>query len=154
MQCCVISAGILHKKGLFFLSVLIKEYNIIVSKIGKLLIFVGMESKPVILVDSKCALCNRSVSFILKKGGSGKFRILSLYDRESSAILSDYGLPENYKKSIVFIEGGKVYLRSDAVLQLTKNLNGIFPKLYCLKIIPRFVRDAIYNLISGFRHEF
>ncbi len=111
-----------------------------------------MEEKPILLVDSRCAFCSRSVSFILRNGDSGKFRVMSLYDQESKNILSAYGLPEGYNKSVVFIESGSVYVRSDAVLRIAKKLNGILPVFYWLKIIPRSVRDAFYNLVSRFRY--
>jgi len=47
----------------------------------------------------------------------------------------------------------KIYLRSDAALEISKDLDGLWPSLYLLKIIPRFVRDAVYNFISQHRYQ-
>ena len=56
-------------------------------------------------------------------------------------------------KTIVLLKGGKIYLRSDAALEISRDLDGLWPSLYLLKIIPRFVRDAVYNFISQRRYQ-
>jgi predicted DCC family thiol-disulfide oxidoreductase YuxK len=109
---------------------------------------------PVLLADSECAICNRSVKFIRehqKKNQKILFR--SLFSDEGKKYLRQYGLPENYRESLVYIEKDRAYLRSDAALRVTRKMRGLFPVLYVFIIIPRKVRDFFYNLIARHRHR-
>lgn len=110
---------------------------------------------PVLLVDSNCAVCNRSVQLIrqhLRKNEKILFR--SLFKKEGKKYLSAYGFPVNYDKSIILIEHGKAYTRSDAVLRVTKKMRGIFPLLSVFLILPRGFRDYFYTLFAKHRHRF
>lgn len=55
--------------------------------------------------------------------------------------------------SVLAIDGGTVYERSDAVLFIASHLNGIWRALRFLKILPAFLRDGIYNFISHYRYR-
>lgn len=109
---------------------------------------------PVLLVDSECAICNRSVKFIRehqKKDEKILFR--SLFSDEGRKYLRKYGLPEDYRESLVLIQKGRAYLKSDAVLGISGKMSGLFPALCIFKIIPRKVRDFFYDLIARHRHR-
>ena len=114
-----------------------------------------MESKKkdIVLVDDECALCNKSVNFIIRKGGEEYFRFLSLYSDEGKALLRKYHLPRDYSESVVLIHGENVYLKSGAFLRISKHLGGVYPLLYWLKIIPRRLRDAVYDMVAKHRHH-
>lgn len=107
----------------------------------------------VLLIDDKCIVCNKMVAFIVRNGGNDKFRFLSLFSDQGKIILKKGGLPENYNKSVVFVKHNKIYLKSSAVLQVVKKLNGLFPLLYGLIIIPKPIRDWVYALIAKHRHN-
>ncbi len=108
---------------------------------------------PVVLVDSECAICNRSVKFIRKNSSSRAFLFRSLYTEEGKEFLIKYGFPENYNKSLILIEHNKAYTRTTAALRIAKKMNGAFPALYALIIIPRPVRDLFYNLLARHRYQ-
>ena len=111
-----------------------------------------MENKSKILFDDSCSLCNSSVAFIIKKGGEDRFQFLSMHSVEGMNHLRKYGLPDNYDKSVVLLEDNKVYTRSDAILGIFKNLKGFVHLMYWLKIVPRVLRDTIYNFAAKHRH--
>ncbi len=113
-----------------------------------------MNSKPILLVDDTCTLCNRSVGFIMKNVGEDRYRFLSLTSAEGRKILGQYGLPEDYNDSLVLISDNKAYIRSDAVLRIAMNLKGLYILIYALIIVPRPVRDAVYSVITKHRHKF
>ena len=112
-----------------------------------------MNNKPKLLIDDNCALCNRTVLFIVQNGGKNEFSFLSLYSDEGKVVLTEYGFPANYTESVVLINDGKAYIKSDAVLRVFKKLNGIYPWLYWFIIVPKIIRDGIYNIISKHRHR-
>ncbi|MFW5821152.1 MAG: thiol-disulfide oxidoreductase DCC family protein [Bacteroidota bacterium] len=112
-----------------------------------------MENKPVLLIDDECVLCNKTVNFIIRNGGEGKFEFLSLYSERAKKLLNEKGLPEDYKESVVLIEGEKLYLKSNAVLKVTEKLEGIVKILSWSKILPSGLRDGIYDMIAKHRHK-
>jgi predicted DCC family thiol-disulfide oxidoreductase YuxK len=110
---------------------------------------------PVLLVDSECAVCNRSVRFIrehLRKKEKLLFR--SLFTDEGKKYLRKYNLPEDYNDSLVLIENGRAYLKSDGVLRIARKLGGLYPLLYGFIIIPAGIRDFFYSLFARHRHVF
>jgi len=112
-----------------------------------------MTNGSVILIDDTCTLCNRSVAFIVNHGGGDLYRFVSIYSDEGKLYLRKYGLPEGYDDSLVLLENRKAYVKSGAVLRISRKLDGAFPLLYGFIIVPRFLRDAIYMLVSRHRHK-
>ena len=108
---------------------------------------------PVLLVDSQCAVCNRSVRFIRKHQGKGRILFRSLQSDEGKKYLKRYGFPEDYDRSLVYIHHHKAYVRSDAVLRITRKMSGLFPLLSAFLLIPRKIRDPLYDLVARHRHH-
>jgi predicted DCC family thiol-disulfide oxidoreductase YuxK len=116
-----------------------------------------LKDKSIVLFDGSCGLCNKSVKFVLKKEknypvGSTVQREPNLFfaplqSQTGTALLKQYGL-EHKIDSIVFVKGGKAYIKSSAALQVTKYLKGLWPLLFGFYIIPKFIRDAVYDFIA------
>jgi predicted DCC family thiol-disulfide oxidoreductase YuxK len=111
-----------------------------------------MINEPVILFDGVCNFCNSSVQFIIKRDPKGLCRFASLQSDIGQAYLSKYNLGD-YADSFVLIEKDRVYLKSDAALQITKNLAGAWKVFYILKIVPRPLRDLVYSFIAKNRYK-
>lgn len=106
---------------------------------------------PVILFDGVCNLCNSSVQWIIRRDGRARFRFASLQSSyaQNLPLLQGLVLPD----SLVLIADGKVYVKSSAALRIAGLLG--FPWLL-LKgglIIPRFIRDAVYDFIARNRYR-
>jgi predicted DCC family thiol-disulfide oxidoreductase YuxK len=56
--------------------------------------------------------------------------------------------------SIILIRENQLYLRSTAALEIARRLDFPWPVLYAFIIIPRFLRDGIYDWISARRYRF
>lgn len=110
-------------------------------------------SGAVILFDGVCNLCSGSVQFIIKRDPAAYFKFASLQSDFGQRHLKKLGLDQQSFHSIILINGDKVYQRSDAALEIAKKLGGGWPLFYGFKILPRFFRDAIYNLISRNRYR-
>lgn len=111
------------------------------------------ESEAIILFDGVCNLCSGSVQFIIKRDPSGYFKFASLQSDFGQQHLQRLNLDPQSFHSIILITGDKVFQRSDAALEIAKKLTGAWPVLYGFKILPRFLRDAVYNLISKNRYR-
>lgn len=111
------------------------------------------QGHPVILFDGVCNLCNSSVQFVIRRDKKGSFRFASLQGRSGQQYLQQYHLPVDAFNSFVLIENNKVYTRSTAALRVARQLGGGWKLLYGFIVIPRFIRDAVYNLVAKNRYR-
>ncbi len=66
-------------------------------------------------------------------------------------LLSNH-LPPDQHDSFILQENGRFYTRSTGALRVFKLLGGFWTLLYGLIVIPAFIRDAVYQFISGNRY--
>ncbi|MBN7811690.1 thiol-disulfide oxidoreductase DCC family protein [Algoriphagus sp. H41] len=111
------------------------------------------KQQSVILFDGVCNLCNTSVDFVLKRDKQDRFLVGALQGEEGQKILSQFGADPSYLDSLVLVEHGEIYFRSTAALRIAKQLPGLWPLLYGLIILPRPVRDGIYDWIGRNRYR-
>jgi predicted DCC family thiol-disulfide oxidoreductase YuxK len=108
----------------------------------------------IILFDGVCNLCSGSVQFIIKRDREEVFQFASLQSTYGQNQLAKFNLNKNSLHSIIVIRKNQFFQRSDAALEISKRLSAGWPLFYGLKIIPRFIRDGIYNWISNNRYRF
>jgi predicted DCC family thiol-disulfide oxidoreductase YuxK len=109
---------------------------------------------PVLLFDGVCNLCNGTVQWIIERDPEGKIKFASLQSGVGRTLLQQHGLPVDQLNSVVLIDKGKVYLRSDATLQLLYLLGGWWAVLSLkLWVVPRFVLNAVYDYIARNRYR-
>lgn len=109
---------------------------------------------PVILFDGVCHLCQSSVKFIIRRDPSGIFRMASLQSEAGVQLLQKYGLePKAEPDSVLLIENGRVWQKSSASLRIARRLSGGWPMFYAFIVIPRFLRDPVYNWIARNRYR-
>jgi predicted DCC family thiol-disulfide oxidoreductase YuxK len=108
-----------------------------------------------VLFDGVCNFCNASINFVIDHDRSGRFVFASLQSEKGQQLLKTYHQDYNRidLRSIVLIKDGKVYEKSDAVLQIARDLDGLWPLLYAFRVIPRTIRDGIYNWIARNRYR-
>lgn len=110
-------------------------------------------AKSVLLFDGVCNLCNSSVQFILARDPKAKFRFASLQSDEGQALLQEFEDRPSDLSSVVLIEDGQLYTRSDAALRVARQLSGGWPLLYAFIVLPRALRDAVYDWIARNRYR-
>jgi len=114
---------------------------------------INLKNKKIILFDGVCNLCNSSVHFIIKKDKKKQFLFTSLQSDAARDILLQFQLKNSELDSILLIENGQVYQKSDAILKIVKHLNGIWKMSYGFIIIPKFIRDYVYIIIAKNRYR-
>lgn len=107
----------------------------------------------IILFDGVCNLCNGAVQYVIKRDAKGIFKFASLQSEAGRALLVKSGLPENHLKSFVYIHGNRFYTQSTAALKVAKQLKGPVRLLYGCIMIPKFIRDFVYDLIARNRYR-
>jgi predicted DCC family thiol-disulfide oxidoreductase YuxK len=108
----------------------------------------------IVLFDGVCNLCNGSVQFVIKRDPKGIFKFASLQSQYASALLTQIGLDASKLYSIIVVTNNKVYQRSDAALKVASRLPGMWPMMGVFKVVPRFIRDAVYNFIASRRYKY
>lgn len=107
---------------------------------------------PLIVFDGVCVLCNRAVDFIIRRDRRRLFRFARIQSVARTAI-EDAPDAENAPiVSVYLIEGDTAYTKSTAVLRILRLLGGVWSMLYVVALIPRFMRDGIYDLIARRRY--
>lgn len=107
----------------------------------------------IILFDGVCNLCNSSVQWIIKNDPDGIFKFASMQSEAGQRLLRKFNLPTDDYHSFILIEGDKYYSKSDAALRVAKRLDGIPSSLYAFMIMPKPVRDFLYNRIAKNRYS-
>ena len=109
--------------------------------------------KNIVLFDGICNLCNASVRFIIKRDRKNNFYFASLQGAAGQELLRKFNVETDQFNSFVLIEKNKIFTRSEAVLRVLKILGRGWKFLYAFIILPKFIRDGIYNLIAKNRYK-
>jgi predicted DCC family thiol-disulfide oxidoreductase YuxK len=108
----------------------------------------------IIVFDGVCNLCNGAVNFIIDRDPQNRFRFVAMQSETGRELLTRYPSAAGPVDSIVLIKEGQSYVRSDAALEIARQLSGIWPLLTVFRILPRFLRDWGYDLIARNRYLF
>ncbi len=113
----------------------------------------NFNNKFIILFDGVCNLCNSSVNFIIKHDTKEQFLFASLQSDAAKEILLQFSTKKLIQDSIILIDGKNIYEKSSAALQISKHLNDGYKVLYSFIIIPKFIRDWVYDIIAKNRYK-
>lgn len=108
---------------------------------------------PVILFDGICNLCCGWVQFLIRKDKDEKFLFASIQSESGIKLLHSVGLSNRMMESVVYVKSNQSFRESTAVLEILKELGGIWKIFLVLKIIPKTIRDKIYRFISKKRYH-
>ena len=111
------------------------------------------ELSHIILFDGVCNLCNAVVQFILKNDSKKIFKFGSLQSEEGQKLLELANLPKQDFDTFVYFNNGKCLIKSTAALMVLKDMGGVFSWFYPFIIIPAFIRDGVYGLVSKSRYS-
>ncbi len=114
---------------------------------------INFKEHSLILFDGVCNLCNSSVQLIIKNDKKDHFLFASLQSDAGQQILLQNNRENLDFESILLIENGQVYEKSEAILRICKRLSGGYPLLYGFIIIPKIIRDFVYSKIASNRYR-
>ncbi|MBN4056697.1 thiol-disulfide oxidoreductase DCC family protein [bacterium AH-315-J21] len=110
-------------------------------------------SKPILLFDGVCNLCNYFVQFTIKRDPNAKFRFAALQSSAGQALLKESDLSDDDLDSFVLIKDDKCFVKSSAALHVFKEIGGFWKVFYVLIIIPRPLRDVLYKIVAKMRYR-
>ncbi|MDZ4716219.1 MAG: DCC1-like thiol-disulfide oxidoreductase family protein [Cytophagales bacterium] len=112
-----------------------------------------MAEQSIILFDGVCNLCNGFVRFVLPRDRKEAFLFGSLQSVRVREMLRNYSYSSDSLSTVVLLEQNQLYTRSTAVLRIARKLGGGWPLFYGFIIIPRFLRDGLYDLLARNRYR-
>jgi predicted DCC family thiol-disulfide oxidoreductase YuxK len=113
----------------------------------------AIDTKPILLFDEYCNLCNNSVQFVLKHEKKPDLYFSSLQSDKGIELLKRHHINSLEVDSLILIQNNIVYAKSSAALRLTPYLKGLYPLLYALLIVPPFIRNAVYDYVARNRYK-
>lgn len=108
---------------------------------------------PILLFDGVCNLCNASIQWVIEHDPQAQFRFASLQSDFAKELLAGYDLPPAALDTVILVENGKAYTRSDAALRVARKVGGLWSLLSAFLIVPRPLRDLVYNFIARNRYR-
>ena len=108
-------------------------------------------ARSVLLFDGVCTLCNGSVRFIIERDPAGTFQFAPLQSNAARRVLQDAAQP--LPDSFVLVENGRLFMRSTAALRVARGLGWPWSLAYIGIIVPRPLRDWVYDLIARNRYR-
>lgn len=111
------------------------------------------DDHPVLLFDGACNLCDSLVQFIVPRDNDGTLRFASLQSPVGQALLAAHELPTDDFDTFVLIEDDVAYTKSEGALRACRYLDGHYPLLRSLLVVPRPIRDRVYDVVAANRYD-
>ncbi|MFM2152755.1 MAG: hypothetical protein RL199_1190 [Pseudomonadota bacterium] len=105
---------------------------------------------PVLLFDGLCVLCDGAVNFVVAHERGPTLRFSPLGSAFAARLLAAHPSLAGLD-SVLLVEHGRVYARSEAALRVARHLQWPWRGLAVLRIVPRFFRDALYDAVAARR---
>ena len=111
------------------------------------------ESHPVLLFDGVCNLCNRWIQFVINRDPEATFRFAPLQSRVAQELLAGAGYEGETLDSVVLIDDGNYYDKSDAVIRTARHLGGVYRLLGPFGLFPARLRNIFYDFVAARRYR-
>jgi predicted DCC family thiol-disulfide oxidoreductase YuxK len=112
------------------------------------------DTHEVLFYDGGCGLCHRVVKFILSRDHAGYFHFAPMDGTYYIERFNDADRKELLEKVVLLFPDGKMLLGTDAILHIFGKLDAPWPTLApLLRLVPVFIRDAMYDTVSHLRKK-
>jgi predicted DCC family thiol-disulfide oxidoreductase YuxK len=116
------------------------------------------EAKAIVLYDGVCGLCNRAVQFLLKRDRRDRLQFASLQSDLAAKVLNRHGIdPKGLDTVYAVLNYGEpnetLLAKGDAFLFFAGVTGGLWSVARAGKIIPRPVRDWLYDFVARHRYQ-
>ena len=110
-------------------------------------------TKQIIFFDGVCNFCNFWVNFILRRDKEDVFRFTALQSEKAKEFTHKINLDISNPDTFILFADGKFYTKSTAALKVCKELKSPIRLLYPFIVLPKFLRDFIYDLVARNRYK-
>jgi len=110
-------------------------------------------AEKIIVFDGLCGLCNGAIHFIIANERASVFYFAPLQGEKARSLAREHNLEIDEAETIYLLANGRVYRRSDAVLEIARDLVQPWRALAWFRFAPRWLRDTVYRVIARHRHR-
>jgi predicted DCC family thiol-disulfide oxidoreductase YuxK len=93
------------------------------------------------------------VNFVIKRDKKDLFRFASLQSEAAKKLMEKFNFDCSSLDTFVLIADNKLYTKSTAALLVGKKLKSPIRIFYLLIVLPKFLRDFVYDLIAKHRYK-
>lgn len=112
------------------------------------------QNKKIILFDGVCNLCDNAVNYVIKHDKKDIFRFVALQSDLGKEILNYLKVDRLKIDSVILYEPGVAYFyKSDAALEIAKDLSSFLQWSIIFRIIPTSLRNPIYDYVAKNRYK-
>ncbi len=104
--------------------------------------------QPIVFYDGDCGLCNRSVAFVLKNEKAPVIHFAAIQSSFTLEFFTKNSWDAPDLSTVYFYENGKLNQKSTAALKLGRYLKAPRSWMIAFLIVPKFIRDGVYNFIA------
>ncbi|KAF6261705.1 hypothetical protein COO60DRAFT_1499844 [Scenedesmus sp. NREL 46B-D3] len=116
--------------------------------------YFATDTRPVVLFDGVCNMCNGGVNFMLDWDKEGVYRFAALQSTPGQQLLTRCGRAPDDISSIVLVEQDRCCIKSEAVLRIATRLGMPLPLLAGLALlVPKFISDPVYDQVANNRYS-
>jgi predicted DCC family thiol-disulfide oxidoreductase YuxK len=93
------------------------------------------------------------VNFVIKRDKRDLFRFAPLQSDKAIELTSRFNFDASKQDTFVLVAEDKLYTKSTAALMVCKELSSPIKILFPLIIVPKFLRDFLYDMIAKNRYK-
>ena len=102
----------------------------------------------IVFYDEVCGFCSASVKWLMRFDRNNRLYFEPLSDE----VYDHFGIDPAIN-SIIFVDRGAIYYKSTAVIRIFQHFGGLWRAGAVFLLIPRPVRDFIYDLVAKYRYK-
>lgn len=110
-------------------------------------------SRRIVFFDGVCNLCNGTVDFLVSRDRKHQLRYASLQSEIGQRMLTVFGLPTTEFGSFIFLDQGRLHMRSAGAIRVAMRLGGLWTLMGVFLVVPPVLRDAVYDWVARNRYR-
>ena len=107
----------------------------------------------IVFYDGECRFCNAAVSFILERDKRGQFHFAPRESAFAEHFFRVEGLKRPEVDSIIYCDGGNLFVESEAAMAIAKELGGVWSWIRMGRILPASWRNGLYRWVARNRYH-
>jgi predicted DCC family thiol-disulfide oxidoreductase YuxK len=109
--------------------------------------------QSLLFFDGVCVLCSGFAQYVLKHDHHKRIMICTAQSALGQAAYQQHGLDHRDFKTNLLLSRGRVFSKSEAFIETMWQLGGVNAIFVMLRVVPRQLRDLIYDPIARNRYR-
>ena len=112
-----------------------------------------MSTPHIIIFDGVCNFCHGAVNFIIKRDQKNVFKFAPMQSRVAKKLIEKHDVKDVGFDTFLLIKNDVCYFRTNAAIEITKDLSGFWFLFRAFGLLPRCIRDYFYRLFARNRYR-